>query len=111
MESSGAVVAAQEVSSFPAAVAGVVIGGPAGSPGAPVRLPAPLFSILGFGRCQKSLDLLREIQKVISEHLHAPGISRVLEPLWGPGRAPYVTTEIPVWVHRDMTADMRGTYG
>lgn len=74
MESSGAVVAAQEVSSFPAAVAGVVIGGPAGSPGAPVRFPTPLFSILRFGRCQKSLDLLREIQKVISEHLHAPGI-------------------------------------
>lgn len=105
MESCGAVVAAQQVSSFPAAVAGVVIGGPSGSPGAPVRFPAPLFPILGFGRCQESLDLLREIQKVIGEH-HGRSL-----PLLGPGRPPYVTTEIPVWVNRDMTAVLRGTYG
>lgn len=59
MESSGAVVTAQQVSSLPAAVAGVVIGGPAASPGAPVRFP-PLVPVLRFGRCQESLNFLNE---------------------------------------------------
>jgi len=50
MEGSGAVITTQQVPSFPTAVAGVVIGGPAGSPGAPVRFPGPLLSILRLGR-------------------------------------------------------------
>lgn len=60
MEGSGAVITTQQIPSFPAAVAGIVIGGPAGSPGAPVRFPGLLLSILGLGRRQQSLDLLQE---------------------------------------------------
>lgn len=60
MEGSGAVITTQQVPSFPAAVAGIVIGGPAGSPGAPVWFLGSLLSIFRLGRSQQSLDLLKE---------------------------------------------------
>lgn len=87
MEGSGAVITTQQVPSFPAAVASIVIGGPAGSPGAPVRFPVPLLAILRLGRRQQSLDLLREIfRNSLVKHLHASTSHQPLKPLLGRDR-------------------------
>ena len=58
VEGRGAVVAAQEVPSFPTAIAGVVVGGPATSPGVPHVLPTPLVRFFGLRGGQQRLDLL-----------------------------------------------------
>lgn len=64
VEGSRAVVAAEEIPSFPAAVAGIVVGGSPRSPGAPVQLSASFLSIFGLGWCEQSLDLLKGIREV-----------------------------------------------
>ncbi len=51
-------VTAQQVSPFPAAVAGVVVGGPAAPPDVSHQLPTPLLQLLRLRGRQQSLDLL-----------------------------------------------------
>ena len=65
MEGGRAVVTAQEVPTFFAAIAAVVVGGPAASPGLLLRLPTPLFGLVRLGGSQQSLDLL---------HTHTNGV-------------------------------------
>lgn len=52
-------VAAQQVAPLPAAVAGVVVGGPPAPPDVSHQLPTALLHLLGLRGCQQSLDLLR----------------------------------------------------
>lgn len=52
------VVTAQQVSPFTAAVAGVVVGGPAAPPDVSHQLPTPLLYFLGLRGRQQCLDLL-----------------------------------------------------
>lgn len=54
-------VAAEQVSPLPAAVAGVVVGGPAAPPDVSHQLPTALLHLLGLRRRQQCLDLLGEI--------------------------------------------------
>lgn len=88
MEGSGAVITTQQVPSFSAAVTGIVIGGPAGSPGAPVRFPGPLLSILRLGWRQQSLDLLQETDSETHKWNICPRLTshQPLEPLLGRDR-------------------------
>lgn len=53
-------VAAQQVASLPAAVAGVVVGGPAAPPDVSHQLPTALLHLLGLRGRQQGLDLLDE---------------------------------------------------
>lgn len=50
VEGGGTVVAAEEVSPLPAAVAGVVVGGSAAPPDVSHQLPAPLLHVFGLRR-------------------------------------------------------------
>lgn len=52
------VITAQQISSLPAAIAGVVVGGPAAPPDVPYQLPTPLVYLLGLRGSQQCLDLL-----------------------------------------------------
>lgn len=65
VEGGWAVVAAQEIPTFLAAIAAVVVGGPAASPGLFLRLPTPFFCLVRLGGSQQSLDLL---------HTHTNGL-------------------------------------
>lgn len=58
VEGCRAVVTAQQVSPLPAAIAGVVVGGPAAPPDVSHQLPTPLLHLLGLRGCQQCLDLL-----------------------------------------------------
>lgn len=60
-------VAAEQVTPFPAAVAGVVVGGPAAPPDVSHQLPTALLHLLGLRRRQQRLDLLG---KIIQMSLH-----------------------------------------
>lgn len=51
-------VAAEQVAPLPAAVAGVVVGGPAAPPDVSHQLPTALLHLLGLRRRQQRLDLL-----------------------------------------------------
>lgn len=56
-------VAAQQIASLPAAVAGVVVGGPAAPPDVSHQLPTALFHLLGLRGRQQCLDLLGKLFK------------------------------------------------
>lgn len=58
VESGGAVIAAQQIPSFLAAIAAIVVSGPATSPGLLLGPPALLFPIFALGGSQEGLDLL-----------------------------------------------------
>lgn len=60
VEGGRAVIAAQEIPTFLAAIAAVVVGGPAASPGLLLGLPTPLFCLVRLGGSQQSLDLLHQ---------------------------------------------------
>lgn len=59
MEGGGTVVAAEQVASFSAAVAGVVVGRAPCSPAAPLQLPAALLTFFRLRRREQGLDLLQ----------------------------------------------------
>lgn len=73
MEGGRAVVTAQEVPTFLAAIAAVVVGGPAASPGLLLRLPTPLFGLVRLGGSQQSLDLLHTHTNGVCAHSELPG--------------------------------------
>lgn len=73
MEGGRAVIAAQEISTFLAAIAAVVVGGPAASPGLLLRLPTPLFCLVRLGGSQQSLDLLHTHTDGVCAHSELPG--------------------------------------
>lgn len=58
VESGGAVIAAQQIPSFLAAIAAIVVSGPAASPGLLLGPPALFFPIFAPGGSQEGLDLL-----------------------------------------------------
>lgn len=58
VEGCGTVVAAQQVSPLSAAVAGVVVGGPAAPPDVSHQLPTALLHLFGLWGRQQGLDLL-----------------------------------------------------
>lgn len=58
VESGGAVIAAQQIPSFLAAIAAIVVSGPATSPGLLLGPPALLLPIFALGGSQEGLDLL-----------------------------------------------------
>lgn len=58
VESGGAVIAAQQIPSFLAAIAAIVVSGPATSPGLLLGPPALFFPIFAPGGSQEGLDLL-----------------------------------------------------
>lgn len=60
VEGCRAVVAAQQVSPLAAAIAGVVVRGPAAPPDVSHQLPTPLLYLLGLRRRQQRLDLLEK---------------------------------------------------
>lgn len=68
MEGGRAVVAAQEIPAFFAAIAAVVVGGPAASPGLLLGLPTPLLGLIGLGGSQQSLDLLHTQTNGVCAH-------------------------------------------
>lgn len=55
----GTVVAAQQIASLPAAIAGVMVGGPPAPPDVSHQLPTPFFHLFGLRRRQQGLDLLQ----------------------------------------------------
>lgn len=59
-------VAAEQVAPLPAAVAGVVVGGPAAPPDVSHQLPTALLHLLGLRRRQQGLDLLGGRKEEIS---------------------------------------------
>jgi len=64
VEGRGAVVAAEQVPSLPAAVAGIVVGGPAAPPHVPhQRFATTPVHLLGLRGRQQRLDLLEEEKK------------------------------------------------
>lgn len=73
MEGGRAVVTAQEIPTFFAAIAAVVVGGPAASPGLLLRLPTPLFCLVRLGGSQQSLDLLHTHTNGVCAHPEVPG--------------------------------------
>lgn len=66
-------VTAQEIPTFFAAIAAVVVGGPAASPGLFFRLPTPLFCLVRLGGSQQSLDLLHTHINGVCAHSELPG--------------------------------------
>lgn len=73
MEGGRAVVTAQEITTFFAAIAAVVVGGPAASPGLLLRLPTPLFCLVRLGGSQQSLDLLHTHTNGVCAHSELSG--------------------------------------
>lgn len=73
VEGSRAVVTAQEITTFFAAIAAVVVGGPAASPGLLLRLPTPLFCLVRLGGSQQSLDLLHTHTNGVCAHSELQG--------------------------------------
>lgn len=73
VEGGRAVIAAQEIPTFLAAIAAVVVGGPAASPGLLLRLPTPLFCLVRLGGSQQSLDLLHTHTDGVCAHSELPG--------------------------------------
>ena len=65
-------VTAQEVTTFFAAIAAVVVGGPAASPGFLLRLPTSLFCLVRLGGSQQSLDLLHTHTNGVCAHSELP---------------------------------------
>lgn len=79
VKSSGTVIAAEQISSLTAAIAGVMVRGSASSSGLPLWF-ASLLSILRAWRCEKLLNLLEQIGKyILSMHVvtqRSPGPDR-----------------------------------
>lgn len=65
-------IAAQEIPTFLAAIAAVVVGGPAASPGLLLRPPTPLFCLVRLGGSQQSLDLLHTHTDGVCAHSELP---------------------------------------
>lgn len=76
MEGGRAVVTTQEVSPFLAAIAAVVVGGPAASPRLLLGLATPLFRLIRLGGSQQSLDLLHTHTNGVCAHAELPGAPR-----------------------------------
>lgn len=74
VEGGRAVVAAQEIPTFLAAIAAVVVGGPAASPGLFLRLPTPFFCLVRLGGSQQSLDLLHTHTNGVCAHSELSGV-------------------------------------